>query len=269
MRALTINIFTQKMEIKVWGNGHRLLLCFHGFGTGADSFECLETSLGRDYTIVAMDLPHHGTAKWNKKYLEWNDLEEAIRLILNQFQQNKFSLLGYSMGGRLSLYVTQRLGEQVEELILIAPDGLKNNRWHLFATQTFTGNWLFRYSAYHPALFFGLLKAGKKTGLLDERLYKFAHQSMDSFAKREKVYMVWTCMKKMLPHKKIVKEIIRQNKIKTLLFFGKYDRVIPPVMGKYFCKNLNGAEMIVLEKGHNLLSAELAKIIRQKLKSGE
>jgi hypothetical protein len=68
-------------------------------------------------------------------------------------------------------------------------------------------------------------------------------------------------MRKMMPDKKLCKQLLSRYKIQTLLIFGKYDRVIPPVLGVRFMDSTFPCKMLVLEKGHQLLSEELGEAI--------
>src|SRR5690606_33744048 len=134
--------------------------------------------------------------------------------------------------------------------ILAAPDGLKNNHWHMFATRTLLGYRILSYNTRNPALFFRLLTLWRRFGLLIESVYKFALHRMDRPDKRQLVYNVWTVMRRMLPRKALCKRLMAQYGIDTLLVFGKYDRVIPPAIGRQFADGSFPCRLLVLDKGH-------------------
>jgi pimeloyl-ACP methyl ester carboxylesterase len=252
----------------VAGSGEELLICFHGFGESASHFSCIEPALGNKFTIVALDMPFHGNTVWQEnRSFEKNDLEALIGKILERFGKQRFSLLGYSMGGRLAMCAVERMASRIGHLILVAPDGLKNNPWHMFATQTRIGNRVFAYNTRNPALFFKLLTLWRRWGLLNESVYKFAFHSMDKLDKRQLVYNVWTNMRRMMPSKRKCKRLLAQYNIDTALFFGKFDRVIPPAFGVRFADGSFPCKLVVLEKGHQLLSEELGFIISQNIRS--
>lgn len=244
------------------GHGEELLICLHGFGENAESFSKVRHTLGQLFTIVALDLPLHGKTEWreNRQFTP-DDLQAVIKLVLEQQSQRTFSLMGYSMGARAALCVIPAFAGQVERLYLLAPDGLKNNPWHMFATQTKIGARLFKYSTYHPGLLFKLMDLWRKLGFLNASVHRFAYGSMNTPEKRKRVYFVWTCMKQMMPDKKQCRELLRKYKVKTLLIFGKYDRVIPPVLGVKFMDGTFPCKMLVIDKGHQLLGEELGEAI--------
>jgi pimeloyl-ACP methyl ester carboxylesterase len=169
------------------------------------------------------------------------------------------------MGGRLALSMIPVMGPQLRHVVLLAPDGIKNNPWHMFVTRTALGNGLFKYVTYKPRLFFRLLTLVRKLGTLNESVYKFAFYSMDKLDKRLLVYNVWTCMRRMLPNLKKCKQVLAQYNIPTLLIYGKYDRIIPAVVGRRLVDGSFPGEILLLEKGHQLISEELGKAILSKI----
>lgn len=248
------------------GAGGQLLICLHGFGESAAHFRPLTETLGDTYTILALDMPLHGSTIWlENRPFEKEDLAAVVQLVLQQQGKERFSLLGYSMGGRLALCLVEMLADRIDLLVMAAADGLKNNPWHLFVTQTTAGNRLFKYSTYHPRLFFILLETWRKLGLLNQSVYKFALNRMNEREKRELVYHVWTNLRHMMPDKKRCKQLLSRYNVLTLLIFGKYDRVIPPVLGARFADGSFPSRIVVLDKGHQLISAQLGHIIKTNL----
>jgi Predicted hydrolases or acyltransferases (alpha/beta hydrolase superfamily) len=248
------------------GTGPQLLICLHGFGESAMHFVPLAKYMGSRFTIVGIDLPFHGQTTWqeNRPFTP-QDLQVLIERILKKEQQHHFSLLGYSMGGRLALSMVPVMAPRLRHLILLAPDGIKNNPWHMFVTRTALGNRLFRYVTYKPQLFFRLLTLVRKLGTLNESVYKFAFHSMDKLDKRLLVYNVWTCMRRMLPDLQKCKASLAQYNIRTLLFYGRYDRIIPAVVGQRLVDGTFPGEIVILNKGHQLISEELGSAILSKI----
>lgn len=252
----------------VSGEGPSLLICFHGFGESAAHFNCMTPALGDAFTIVALNMPFHGKTVWKEeRAMSRGDLEYLVQKIMEQFGQQRFSLMGYSMGGRLSLCLLETFAAQIDHVILLAPDGLRNNPWHMFVTQNRLGNRIFRYNTHHPGLFFGLLNFGKRWKLLNESVYKFALHRMDKPEKRRLVYDVWTNLRHMLPDRKKCKRLIQRYNIDLLMLFGRYDRVIPPVLGKRFADGSFPCKIVILEKGHHLLAESAGFVIRNNLRN--
>jgi pimeloyl-ACP methyl ester carboxylesterase len=49
-----------------FGTGQKLILCLHGYGESLESFQFLEKYIGKEYTLIAIDLPFHGKTQWNE-----------------------------------------------------------------------------------------------------------------------------------------------------------------------------------------------------------
>ena len=127
------------------GDGENILLCFHGFGEFAETFEVVTAQLDKNIKMIAIDLPHHGATKWLEGYKFTLDDMRHIIESCPSIKNKKFGLMGYSLGGRIALAVFQHMPDRINKLILLAPDGLKVNFWYWLATQTSTGNRLFSY----------------------------------------------------------------------------------------------------------------------------
>ncbi|HEY0272754.1 MAG TPA: alpha/beta fold hydrolase [Chitinophaga sp.] len=244
------------------GHGPALLVCLHGFGESAAHFLPLAEGLGRRFTLVALDMPLHGRTVWNGEApMRKEDLQHILGLLLQQEGFTRFTLLGYSMGGRLALCAVESMAAQLDALVLLAPDGLFANPWHLFVTQTGVGHRLFRYQVTHPAFFFKLLVLARRLGWINESIYKFAYQRMDTEEKRLQVYRVWTTLRRMMPDLHRVALQMRQYQVKLLQVFGQYDRVIPPAFSRRFGNADFPVTTLVLEKGHQLINGSLGETI--------
>ena len=107
---------------KTIGKGPNLVL-LHGWGFSSDIFQNLIEKYKKSYCITVIDLPGHGRSDDVDGGLEsW--CEELI-----QFIPNKSILLGWSLGGLLSIYIATRI--QLEHLILVAatPSLVNHENW--------------------------------------------------------------------------------------------------------------------------------------------
>ncbi|HEX3024282.1 MAG TPA: alpha/beta hydrolase [Chitinophagaceae bacterium] len=241
-----------------YGEGKKLLFCFHGYGESAVSFTFLETILGKTFEIIAIDFPFHGLTEWKDELLFTGaDLINIINLISSPGQI--FSILGYSMGGRIALHLLQTNPERIEQLVLVAPDGFHHNIWHRFSTKTFIGNKLFAFTMKHPFWLFTLMKLFYKLNLFNKSVFNFVHHYLDEKDSRWMLYKRWTTMRKFNPDLQLLKKIILKNKIPIGLLFGKYDRVILTKHGLAFLKNMEEfVQVKELKAGHQLLKIKYA-----------
>lgn len=213
----------------------------------------LENALGDRYTLVALDFPFHGKTEWKEGLVF---APENLIAIIHQIipVNTSFSLVGYSMGGRVALDLMDRIADQVNKLLLIAPDGLHNKPWQQLATRTQLGNRLFGYLMQHPNLTKWYLNLMEKTGLYNKELLRFVHYYLDDREERITLYKRWTTMRRFRPDKKRLKKSILDKQKKILCLFGKYDRVILTKHGRKFSRNIESHFRITeIEAGHQLL----------------
>ena len=252
------------IHYSVGGSGSRLLICLHGYGESAASFDFLETALGMEYTLLAIDFPFHGETDWKDRlYFEPRDLVEMLLTIApgltgdqeaRQAAPAPWTLLGYSMGGRIALHLLQLIPEKIGQLVLLAPDGLTMNPWYWLATQTSAGNRLFNFTMAHPQWFFTLLRAANALKWVNPGIYKFTIRYIDDDKVRHELYTRWTTMRGFRPGLARLRDLIRTHNIPIYLFYGRYDRIIRAKRGERF---RNGIEtqchLRLLPMGHQLL----------------
>ena len=239
------------------GNGPRVVVCFHGYGEDARSFSFLASAAGEECTFLAPDLPLHGQTQWNEGPLfSPTDLLKLVNALLqdNADCRGRLTLAGFSMGGRMALQLYQLIPEQVERLLLLAPDGLKVNGWYWLSTQTWAGNKIFAFTMKHPGWFTGMLKALNVLGLVHASFYKFTHYYIHDPNVRRQLYLRWTGFRKIKPQLSLIKKRVVLHRTTVRLVYGEHDRIILPAPGERFRRGLEAhCSLIILPSGHQVL----------------
>lgn len=245
-----------------FGAGEKLLIAFHGFSENSNSFLVLEKSLGKTYTIVAIDLPYHGETKWNEPHhFTKDDLLHIVQMFLEKYTHKRFSVLGFSMGGKCALYTVKSFAPQIDELFLLASDGIKTNKIYNVAVYPKWGRELFKTTIKHPGWLFTIIKIANACKLLSPWLRKFSEVHMETKQKRERLYNTWISMAEFNPDIRLVKENINAHNVKTFLFFGMRDEVIPVSVGENFAAGLTNCTLTKLERGHYFIDDKLNPFI--------
>ena len=250
---------SSKLHYSVYGQSEKVLLMFHGFGHTHKNMREIEEALSLEYKVYSFDLFFHGFSEWNNEDKPltsefWNQL---IAAFLEQNQIDKFSVLGFSLGGKLALSLVDHFANSIEKLYLIAPDGLKSNFWYSVATSKPLKG-LFRSVILNPEIFNRLLKLLTKFKLLDKSSARFASVQMNSRDKRRRVYYTWTVLKGITPNIDAVTAALNAKSIFTEIFVGEYDRIIPISFVKSFSDRLVNKKFVILKSGHNNLLDEVA-----------
>lgn len=241
-----------------FGTGAKKMVCFHGYGESGTLFGFLEKYVSDQLTLYAIDLPFHGNTEWNEG-LEFTtaDLISIVEGIMgetNSAGTERYTLLGFSLGGRVVLSLYQAIPHAIERIVLMAPDGLKVNFWYWLSTQTWMGNKLFSYSMKNPGWFFAFLKMLNKLRWVNASIFKFVNYYIGNKQARKDLYQRWTGMRKLKPDLALVKKLIRQYRTPVRLVYGKYDRIILPARGEKFQKGIEAyCTITIIHSGHQVV----------------
>lgn len=266
MNSLNINYRSSAIHCLRIGSGPKAVLAFHGFSEDAAGFLELAPAFGAEYAVYAFDFPWHGRTRWNEKDpLTLDDLQAIVQQLLLQEGIRKFSLMGFSMGGRLCLCLAEAFAGQLESVFLMAPDGIRTHRVFNVAVYPVWGRWLFRIVTRRPGLFFYLVKLLYRNRQISRFLYEFTLNHMDTREKRERIFQTWVSLKHFVPNLPRVTQVLNAHEIPVHLFFGEYDKVIRPDVGRELMAGMRNATLDVVPKGHKLISPTLVPFLKQYL----
>jgi pimeloyl-ACP methyl ester carboxylesterase len=248
-----------------WEGGPNYLLAFHGFGQQASDFVRLADALKARYTLIGIDLFYHGKSQWPRaeQALTQAYWQRILTAFLEELRIERFSLAGFSLGGKLVLASLQAFPERIEELYFIAPDGIKTSFWYSLATYPGWARRYFRYLVQHPGSFFQLTEILHKLNLLDRGILRFAKNQMGTPDKRQRVYNSWVVYSRLrfqMPH---LAELIKRHKIQVHMFLGKYDKIMTLHNMNKLLKHLDDYKLTILKAGHNTLIEDTARYLDQ------
>ncbi|MGF7232336.1 alpha/beta hydrolase [Arachidicoccus sp.] len=211
-----------------FGTGNATCFCFHGYSNDSSIFEVLNSPLFHSYTFIAIDLPYHGDTKWSRSLLTPEKLNDIILSIIEKEQLPKtFSLLGFSLGGRVAMSAFLYAPHLVERMILLAPDGLYKGFWYKMVVQTQLGNKLMAYFLSRPEKAIRGLRLCKKVGLINNRFFLNAQGFVSSKRESTLLYARWISMRKLHPNLKKLGEKIKVYQLPVKMVFGKADIITP------------------------------------------
>lgn len=245
------------------GQGSKLLIAFHGFGNDAAIFMPLAAALQQEYTTIAIDLPGHGRSRWTEPYFRKKDLMAIVQGIRNDFGAEQFTLLGYSLGGRVCLNIVEQQPNWIAQLVLLAADGLEKNFWYQAATRNPLGKMIFKSMMQRPEQWLNRVDFLRRYRIIDESRFKFARINLTDPDVRHQLSYVWPVTSRLLVNIAAVKWNLNKHKILTDVFMGKHDRIFPPAQGERFLKNLKRGNLHLLDTGHNLLEPEMLPEIQK------
>jgi pimeloyl-ACP methyl ester carboxylesterase len=245
-----------------WGNGSKLLLAFHGYGNDAFLFQEVAECLDNQYTFISIDLPFHGKSRWHRQQpILKKELEQIVRSFMHMFGVAQISLLGFSIGGRVVFSIAERMPELVQNIVLVAPDGLVPNRFYKFVMHNSLGSSFFNHFLRKPNAYLQAISWLTDKKLLHPSRKKFVAYYTEREDARLFLKNVWYNLSNLIPDINRVKQNIGKHNIPVHLVMGNHDRVIPIQNAQRFAKDLSQATIHVMAKGHKIMDSETTNII--------
>ena len=258
-------------EYLKFGKGEKFIISFHGFGMHASDFRVFEETLGSEYTFISINHFHHGNSyfplkRLKRKPFKRSELKNLIDLILEKHNIDKFSIAGFSLGGRLALCTFELFPTRVEKLYLFAPDGVNSNTLYQIVSRTILGQQVYKFLIDRPNLMIGIVGFLKSIRVFNERFYNFILFHIDTDDKRKLLYNIWMTYRLMHPIKRKFLTYIKKYDVKLNLFLGKHDMIVPPQVGKDLSKRLKGImKLHIIFSGHNILSSKTNRYLAKNI----
>ncbi|MDB9373788.1 2-succinyl-6-hydroxy-2,4-cyclohexadiene-1-carboxylate synthase [Nodularia sphaerocarpa] len=97
-----------------------VILFLHGFMGNIHEFDEAIKILAEEFSFLTLDLPGHGKTQvlGGDEYYTMANTANALINLLDELKINQCFLVGYSMGGRLALYLTLHFPERFAKVIL-------------------------------------------------------------------------------------------------------------------------------------------------------
>jgi pimeloyl-[acyl-carrier protein] methyl ester esterase len=109
---------SDELYVETRGHGPDLVL-LHGWGLNLRVWDGLTRELSKSFRVMAIDLPGHGRSAWNSKARTPAEQAWQVHATLAS-RSDRYSLLGWSLGGQIALDLAAAMPGNVERLVLIA-----------------------------------------------------------------------------------------------------------------------------------------------------
>jgi pimeloyl-ACP methyl ester carboxylesterase len=247
-----------------YGEGDKPMLAFHGYGMTGRQFHVLKQSVLKDYHVYGFDHFFHGESKLNN----WTEAQilggmpkalvrEYVEQWFKQFGRQRFSVMGYSIGANLALILVEEYADLIDNIILMAPDGLSVYKGFDILRNTGWGKYLFNRVTKSKWLAPSILKTLRGVRFIDNSLYQIAYSETDTEQKRLDVYYTLNVIKLLMPDVVKIAHLINQYKIPCTLIFGKYDELFPKKSAMPFINLLTNSQVYEAPMGHWLVTSAL------------
>lgn len=244
-----------------YGTGPTVWLALHGIGQDASCFAPFGERLAQTHTIYSLNLPFHGTDQLDTEWpgTEWPATitkpywQRLLTDFLSAHQIDRFSVAGFSMGGRFALVTAELFTDRIDQLILLAPDGVTDDPWFRTATSTRAGQAVLRFMLSHTGFFHQVGTGLVKLKLLKPGLLRFAEATLKTPAQRTQIYRSWTAFHPLTIDVPALAQRLRTRQVAVWLILGKFDAVLPAAYTQPLVRALPECRLIVLPTGHTSL----------------
>ncbi len=262
-----VQLDTFRFAYSLHGQGERFVICIHGFGQSHALFNTFTDKLQAGYQVISLDLLYHGNSSWPRKAFSVENWHILVDQLIKKHDIKRFTLVAYSLGGRFALTLLSRFAPMVEQIYLIAPDGLRTSLWYKLAVHPLYLKSIFYYIIHKPKLFFLLKKSLQRARLVSTWLGKFADHQMRRKSQRLKIYYTWTNFRYISVQTPKLIKLLNQTSIDLIVYIGRYDRVILPQKNKNVLQNIPNCQIIELEASHSGVFEQAIKDITEKMVS--
>jgi pimeloyl-ACP methyl ester carboxylesterase len=100
--------------------GDKVVLLVHGNMISSKHWDLVFENMDETYKLYALDLRGQGVSSYNKPINSLKDFSEDVKLFVDALGLQKFSLVGWSMGGGVSMQFAADYPHYVEKLVLLA-----------------------------------------------------------------------------------------------------------------------------------------------------
>jgi 2-hydroxy-6-oxonona-2,4-dienedioate hydrolase len=105
-------------------DGKKTIILVHGNANSSANMDLFYENLKAEYRIIAPDLRGYGHSSFNKPFSSLDELADDVHDLASQLGIKSAVLLGWSLGGGVSLKIASRFPDFVEKLILHCSMGL-------------------------------------------------------------------------------------------------------------------------------------------------
>jgi pimeloyl-ACP methyl ester carboxylesterase len=123
IRPCSVTLHGREVSFLEAGSGP-LLLLVHGMAGCHESWSAVIAPLARKHTVIALDLPGHGSSQPGSGDYSIGSLAAGLRDLLFALGHERATLVGHSLGGGIAMQFAYQFPEATERLVLVASGGL-------------------------------------------------------------------------------------------------------------------------------------------------
>ncbi|MFD3448836.1 alpha/beta fold hydrolase [Microbacteriaceae bacterium 4G12] len=231
-----------------------IYVLIHGFLSSTFSYRHLIPLLAKHGTVIALDLPPFGKSDKAMHFTySYDNLAKIVIALIEHLQVSNVVLIGHSMGGQISLFVSRQRPDLIDKLVLLCSSGyLSRANFPLIYSSylpffnIYVKNWIVRKGALRH-----LLNVVHDQTLVDEEM-------MQGYAAPFYDDRIFHALTRMIRDREgdLTSSELKHIKTPSLLMWGEEDRVVPVHVGRRLHQDLENSHFISFAKTGHLLPEE-------------
>lgn len=256
MELRNVTIHGRTVTYSETGSGPVLLL-IHGMAGNSDHWEPVLGMLGREHTVIAVDLPGHGGSEPGGGDYSLGSLASGLRDLLLALGHERATLVGHSLGGGIAMQFTYQFPEMVERMVLVSSGGLGSEVSLVLRAASLPGADLFIGATAGPGRVAGSL-VGRGLGLVGLKPNADLAEVARSYAalgdrERRAAFLATVRAVVGTDGQRIAAEdrLYLASGLPLLIIWGEEDSIIPVSHGREAHEALPNSSLVVFEDvGH-------------------
>lgn len=226
-----------------YGNGSAYALAIHGFGQDGTYFQTLSAQFPQ-LTICALDLPWHGQTQWQTDVLQLRDFDPIIRFL---DQEGPIHLIGFSMGARIAIALSQAYPRLTRSITLLSPDGIAGP-YH-WLTEQVPGRFRKRLARWldQPEWLLQLSNRLHEYGVLGRFPRAFVQKHLKDPRQRERLFKCWQSLTN------FPTTLGANVHTPTCFVLGKRDQLVQIEAIRKFAEVLRQPYIHIIDRDHDVL----------------
>ena len=251
----------------------RVVVAFHGFGRPMQEMEAYLPMYASSTAMLSIGITHQNgstvpASSSSPPVLDPALLQEAIDQWLKQLGWAHLPkhLLGYSLGGRISLTLFEGTPQAWSGMVLLAPDGFKKNAMYRFAVETAVGRASWDVVDKHAETVRSLIRGLRRLRIIPSHLEHFALHHTEDHEMRQLVSNTWKTHRRFWPSRRSTAPVwqdLPNRGVCIHIVFGSRDAIIPWHWSTPWRPLANShVHFLQIHSGHVMRHADTVQMLR-------
>ncbi len=246
------------------------LVCIHGAWSSHKWWKYQVTFLSQKYQVLTYDLRGHGQSLSLTNDYDLPSLVADLKFLLQKIDMEETVLMGWSLGGMLSLEYCLYHPQKIKALILISTRAERQPIWKkkIWLSYLRARLNLMIYLSTPRKFNFREASFPEEKRLLDEEFKKISlaliHSEIYEWIKTDlqsfNANSYWSIAQN-LWHWEISKERLKTISIPTLILAGEQDQITPLSFAQSLQQTLPNSRLMVIKEGGHLLPIEQPQLV--------